>query len=188
MEPDDLLADDHAKLDKLFEKIFVALRERDYERAFGALDSFWARLAVHIRAEHLHLFPALVETGLLNSADNEKRIEGAPSTGKVIEQLRVDHNFFMTELARVIRTVRLMLDGDNSGTLDDLTEVQQPLKNVRERLITHNDIEESRVYPLIESSLLADEAAEIRRKMKKELDNVPPRLVDNSETKDDTAA
>lgn len=189
MEPDNLLADDHSKLDKLFEAILVALGKGDYAYAFTTLDYFWARLAMHIRAEHLHLFPALLETGVRKSADNEKRIAKDQSVESVIEQLRADHNFFMSELAGVIKTMRLILADDNSdSSLDDLAVVKERLGNVRDRLITHNEIEEARVYPLVESSLLPEEAASLRHKMKKELDNVPPRFVDNSETKDDTTA
>jgi len=181
MEPDKLLAEDHSSLDKLFEEIFVALHMGDYQRAFTSLDYFWARLAVHIRAEHLHLFPALLETALLKDADNERRNANAPSIESVIEQLRVDHNFFMSELARVIKTMRLMLGDDTGDSLrHNLAEMKERLESVSHRLITHNEIEEARVYPLVELSLLPDEATKIRRKMKKELDNIPLRFVDDA--------
>jgi hypothetical protein len=54
-----LLEDDHASLGQLFAYLDEELARPDIARAFELLDLFWARLAVHIRAENLHLFPAL---------------------------------------------------------------------------------------------------------------------------------
>lgn len=52
------LADDHSEMDALLEEFFDALCCADVELIYQTLDFFWARLAMHIRAEHLHLFPA----------------------------------------------------------------------------------------------------------------------------------
>ncbi|HEX6045334.1 MAG TPA: hemerythrin domain-containing protein, partial [Pyrinomonadaceae bacterium] len=54
------LADDHEDLHQLLEQLKKALHETDAGVPRGALDLFWARLAVHIRAEHLRLFPAVL--------------------------------------------------------------------------------------------------------------------------------
>ena len=56
-----LLADDHSAVDKLLLSVRAALEAQDASRSHAALDLFWARLAVHIRAEHLHLFPAVLQ-------------------------------------------------------------------------------------------------------------------------------
>ena len=52
----------------------------------------WARLAVHIRTEHLHLFPAIA-----------RRVNAAE---RAIDRLRADHDFFMRELAQAIAILR----------------------------------------------------------------------------------
>ena len=55
-----LLAEDHEALDKALSALLAALDEGDSATAFARLDLFWARLAMHIRAEHLQLFPAIL--------------------------------------------------------------------------------------------------------------------------------
>src|SRR5437764_14237253 len=52
-----LLEEDHASLGGLIEELCAALDGSDVARSFALLDLVWARLAVHIRAEHLCLFP-----------------------------------------------------------------------------------------------------------------------------------
>lgn len=52
------LADDHGALDEVLSQLWKALDTGDVLVSHDKLDLFWARLAVHIRAEHLHLFPA----------------------------------------------------------------------------------------------------------------------------------
>ncbi len=42
-------------------KLKSALHAGDVEASHTGLDLFWARLAVHIRAEHLQLFPAIID-------------------------------------------------------------------------------------------------------------------------------
>lgn len=170
---DNLLIHDHSELDKLLEEVFAGLQKGDQSRAFARLDYFWARLAMHIRAEHLHLFPALLKR---NSRVNEKRTANASLIESLIDQLREDHNFFMSELTEAMKTMRLIVGDDNSGSLLDPIEVKMRLENVSHRLTIHNDIEEARVYPLAESVLSPDEVAEIRGRIKKELDRLPPRF------------
>lgn len=174
MPEQDPLSADHEEVGKILDHTFAALERGDRQHASERLDYLWARLAMHIRAEHLHLFPALLKAASLD--DNAAALEG------VIEQLRADHNFFMQELALAVKTMGEVLDDDNGGSMMDLVEVKERMKNLGRRLITHNDIEESRVYPLVELLLSSDEAAEIRRKMKSELDNLPPRFIEDAET------
>jgi hypothetical protein len=54
-----VLEDDHESLGQLLTELDADLAKPNIARAFELLDLFWARLAVHIRAENLHLFPAL---------------------------------------------------------------------------------------------------------------------------------
>lgn len=55
-----LLEDDHSELGQLLSELNAELAKSNLTHSFELLDLFWARLAVHIRAENLHLFPALV--------------------------------------------------------------------------------------------------------------------------------
>jgi hemerythrin superfamily protein len=178
LEPD-LLSRDHNDIDKITDQVFAALEVGDHQQGLTRLDYFWARLAMHIRAEHLHLFPALLKAPLPKSANNEKAIGNVESLEGVIKQLRGDHNFFMSELAEAVKMMRTMQD-DHDGDPLPLREVKERLERVGRRLITHNDIEESQVYPLVESLLSPDEAAEILRKIKRELDTLPARFVDDA--------
>lgn len=54
-----LLETDHESLAHLLAELDGELAKPNIARAFELLDLFWARLAVHIRAENVHLFPAL---------------------------------------------------------------------------------------------------------------------------------
>ena len=77
-------------------------RSTIFARAFELLDLFWARLAIHIRAENLHLFPALANA----PASRFTGKGGLPTRDEahnVLLQLRSDHDFFMKELAEMIK-------------------------------------------------------------------------------------
>ena len=56
-----VLADDHSEIDTLMGDLLSALEEGNKSKAFARLNLLWARLAVHIRAEHLCLFPSILE-------------------------------------------------------------------------------------------------------------------------------
>jgi hypothetical protein len=81
-----LLEDDHESLSQLVIKLESALKTRNAALSFEFLDLFWARLAVHIRAEHLHLFPTLVNVppSLLTGKD------GRPSAEEVQQLILVN--------------------------------------------------------------------------------------------------
>ena len=82
------LSDDHHAVSEVLEQLLTALDIGDVEMSHSKLDLLWARLAVHIRAEHLHLFPAVIAR--------------LPEAQTIVEDLRTDHDFFMHELARAI--------------------------------------------------------------------------------------
>ena len=86
------LSDDHEAVSEVLKQLLTALANKDVQSSYSTLDLLWARLAVHIRAEHLHLFPAV--TSRLTEAQ------------AVVDQLREDHDFFMRELARAIGILR----------------------------------------------------------------------------------
>jgi hypothetical protein len=56
------LIDDHAAIDRVLKELQAALWSSDLETAHAKLDLFWARLAVHVRAEHLHVFPTVLSS------------------------------------------------------------------------------------------------------------------------------
>ena len=84
------MASDHAEVGDLLNEIDAALKSGDATRAFTLLDLAWARLAIHIRAEHLCLFPAILNAprGLFTGG-NAPRFEDAQSA---VNALRGDCN------------------------------------------------------------------------------------------------
>ena len=158
-----LLAGDHAELDELLDSVFVSLGEGSTTRAYDRLDLFWARLAMHIRAEHLHLFPAVLK--ICES-------EAVSDVPEILERLRRDHDLFMHELADAIKSMR----GVTPETEPDVRlEVLRRLENVRDRLAEHNTIEEDRIYGL-RRFLSPGDQEKLARSLAKELANLPPRI------------
>ena len=150
------LADDHVALDELLRQLKAALDREDVDTAHAKLDLFWAKLAVHIRAEHLHLFPCV-----LNGED------------AVIEQLREDHEYFMRQLASAIETIR-------SG--QDLSAIRNILLEIQQRLVHHNQVEESNVYHRATTVLNAEELEELSQRISNELNKRPSRFTAESWT------
>lgn len=159
---DNLLDSDHRELDVLLDKVFAAFEAADAELTFQKLDFFWARLAMHIRAEHLHLFPAIVAV--------------APDTQDIIRQLKDDHNFFMRELSAVIKQLRDLSKKEEKDASSLLSKACERIRGVRHWLDAHNKLEETKVYIIIDRLLAPTEHAELYRRIKKELDNLPPRF------------
>ena len=150
------LEDDHEDLHRLLDQLKQALREMDSEAARSRLDLFWARLAVHIRAEHLRLFPAMKNVAL-----------------SVVAELREDHDFFMRGLASAI------------ATLPDFDQVSTIVKAVEERLARHNELEEKEIYALISSILSPEEQAQLASQIDEELRKHPPRFGTSTWTNDE---
>lgn len=148
------LADDHVALDELLKQLHAALDHDDADAAYAKLDLFWAKLAVHIRAEHLHLFPCVL---------NEE--------GTVIEQLREDHEFFMRQLASAIEAIR-------AG--QGLSAVRDIIPKIEQRLAHHNQIEENNVYHLATTVLNAEELTELSQRISSELEKRPSRFTAES--------
>jgi hypothetical protein len=98
-----LLEEDHEAVGKLLEELRAGLRSgTDAGTVYGMLDRVWARLAVHIRAEHICLFPALLRSlGVLGDGQHGDIAPHAEAESTV-ELLRSDHDFFMRELAAAI--------------------------------------------------------------------------------------
>ncbi len=169
-----MLGSDHRELDGLLSEVFSAISDGDIERTFQKLDLFWARLAMHIRAEHLHLFPALV--ALYPAADK------VPDTlPNILDDLRDDHNYFMRELAGSIKLLRSLAAVQQSDPPAELGSIEQTLIVLRDRLTAHNEIEESQIYALAVDVPEPADGPDLEALINKELTNLPQRFKGNSD-------
>jgi hemerythrin superfamily protein len=150
------LLDDHHAVSEVLEQLLAALKDKDVQTSYAKLDLLWARLAVHIRAEHLHLFPAVTD-----------RVAEAQA---IVKSLRADHDFFMHELARAIGILRELPDTTK------LAAVAETVRQVAERLVTHNEIEENQIYRWSSTVLSESEQLELLARINAELENRPPRF------------
>ena len=171
---EELLAKDHKQLDKLLGSVRAALEIEDSVEAFETLDLFWARLAMHIRAENLHLFPSVLNK--VKGDYPKSQCEYLPSreVQKAVERLTSDHNFFMQQLSRAIRILR-----DTGLAIESVNEfetVREIIGRVSERLIAHNELEEMIIYPMPAKLLSNEERIELAALIQRELKNVPPRF------------
>lgn len=174
-----LLADDHAKLDALLNDVFAALDASDAQRAFQKLDSFWARLAMHIRAEHLHLFPAILGAIEQRKQATENRsLPSSQAAQTAINELREDHDFFMRELSGAVKQMRGLHENRQTEVeiAARISSVRETVAAVSRRLETHNEREESEIYEWADALLNSSECAALNRRMKKEIENLPPRF------------
>lgn len=166
-----ILVRDHAEVGDLFGELWPAFENGGAQAVFEKLDYLWARLAVHIRAEHLHLFPAL----LAASAGRG----GAPTQEEmreVIERLREDHDFFMRELAAAVNDSRELASQAGGPERERLTRVESRARAVAARLDEHNRVEEEHVYRWPEPLLPEAQLELLRAAMRREIENLPPRF------------
>ena len=177
----ELMERDHRQLSALLNELLVALDEQSPAATFALLDLFWARLAVHIRAENLCLFPALV--GAFPGVDNAT-LPPFDEVNAAIETLRSDHNFFMAQLSTA---VNIMRDAQSrpegpQNVVNACEDVRGIVAAVSERLSQHDRLEEEKVYKWTDT-ILSAEAGLLVRALKRELDNMPPRFTSaNSST------
>jgi hypothetical protein len=167
-EIEKVLEFDHVELDGLLDLVFSAIEAADGNETYRTLDLFWARLAMHIRAEHVRLFPAVRELAEKSGGD-------LASVPNLLQDLRHDHDFFMRELARAIKAMRLVFYfGNESETFATLRQI---LEHVKERLEVHNSIEEEKIYTLTTAPFFdLGELVELESKIRKELENYPQRF------------
>lgn len=157
------LSDDHQAVSEVLRQLLTALHNKDVGTAYSTLDLLWARLAVHIRAEHLHLFPTVMS-----------RLTEAQS---VVETLRTDHDFFMRELARAIGVLReLPVQIANASDEAKLGAVGDTVREIEKRLATHNEIEENQIYNWAGTILTEPEQTDLAARINAELENRPPRF------------
>lgn len=170
------LVDDHAALADVLKQLQLALETGDVRDSHAKLDLFWARLAVHIRAEHLHLFPAIIN-GL---SDRTAVHSGSPTLDQgrlAIERLREDHDFFMKGLARAVGTLRDLLKAtDRHDTAGAITTVRDAVLEIEKRLIIHNELEENKVYRWATTILSRQDQADLATRINAELGHSPSRF------------
>lgn len=173
-EIEDLLGSDHAELDSLLLQTFEALEAGDVPSAYHKLDLFWARLAMHIRGEHLHLFPALLE---LSRNPGTANLSGENIAGiqELVEELHNDHDFFMRQLLSAIKTMRAAQNRTADNIDGNLQECRELLRAVRDRLAAHNAIEEREAYPMAARFLISQDQKQLVEQLAKEITNLPPR-------------
>ena len=169
-----LLEHDHASLDQLLIELDAELIKPEVTRAFELLDLFWARLAVHIRAENVHLFPALANAraSLFAGAGGLPSFDEAHS---LLLRLRSDHDFFMKELSQIVKIMR-EIAASRQARPKEVKEVRQRMTIIKKRLETHNRLEEKRAY--LWPALLFDEptVSRLHDRIQHELKNLPPRF------------
>jgi iron-sulfur cluster repair protein YtfE (RIC family) len=158
-----LLSDDHEAVHEVLQQLLTALNKNDVQTSHAKLDLLWARLAVHIRAEHLHLFPAIASE--------------SSETQPIIDQLRADHDFFMRELAQAIGVIReLPPNLDNARYEAKWAAVADTVREIEKRLATHNEIEENQIYHLASTIFSEPAQMELSTRINAELENRPPRF------------
>jgi hemerythrin superfamily protein len=166
------LADDHQSLDELLTTVHEACRNGDVRATHFQLDLFWARLAVHIRAEHLHLFPAILD-GLSTLSDDPS----SRNAQAIVDKLKADHDFFMYELARAVIASRELRPVSNQTEIAaGLDAIKEKVAQVEERLGTHNEIEEGKIYRRVSAVLGPEAQIELAAKIDAELARRPPRF------------
>ena len=168
--------EDHAELGELLDQLFATLESSDVARIYATLDMFWARLAIHIRAEHLHLFEAISQAVNRNQCAPSDDVPSPEEAERTIEELREDHNFFMRELSEAIAIVRGLLANPEADPAEQLRNVRTKIDAVRQRLIRHNEIEENGIYVWTQSLLSEAEQSNLAMLVNKELQNIPPRF------------
>jgi len=170
------LADDHAALDEGLSQLRKALDASDVAVSHARLDLFWARLAVHIRAEHLHLFPAVMNG--LRDMNADHLVAPTLKQGRLaIRRLRADHDFFMHGLARAIGILRDLSKAGNEQTIVAGTStVRDIIIEIEKRLVIHNELEESQIYRWAKTILNKQEQADLATLINAELANRPPRF------------
>ncbi len=165
------LSDDHQVVGDVLKQLLMALDNKDVETTYSKLDLLWARLAVHIRAEHLHLFPTVIRR--LTATANARGASDLNAAQSMVEKLRSDHDFFMRELARAVGILR-ELSKQTAET--QLIAVGDTVREIEKRLITHNEIEENQIYHWASTILTEPEQTDLAAQINAELENRPPRF------------
>jgi hemerythrin superfamily protein len=146
---DTVLENDHDELHAILQEVKASFKLRDPVLTYQLLDRFWARLAMHIRAENVSLFPAL---------------ENAGASRDVISQLKADHNFFMETLGSAMKSKQPQ-------------DMFAAVHAIEQRLEQHNLTEEREVYGWPKQLLSDSEQQRVEAEVRRHLANLPPRFL-----------
>ena len=172
----DLLANDHAEVDALFRDLSREFDRGGARELFEKLDYLWARLAVHIRAEHLHLFPFLIAASAENNVGGTDDAPAEEEVRAAVGRLREDHDFFMRELAGAVNAARELAAEGGAPDLERLLQIKSRVLAVAERLGEHNRVEEQQVYLWPGALLDGARLDALRAGMRHEIENLPSRF------------
>lgn len=172
-----ILEHDHEQLSELLHGLKSNLHQHEAGHGFELLDRFWARLAVHIRAENLCLFPAILNAPS-KSFSNRGGVPSFEEAKITIARLRSDHNFFMDELAKSVKMFReTIASPENTGhVLTQLATIRERVDAVSLRLESHNALEEEQVYKWPGLILGASDLQNLEAALRRELENLPGRF------------
>ena len=173
------LADDHDSVDKVLKRLRAAIERGDADASLATLDLFWARLAVHIRAEHLHLFPTVLTH--INRRSESLAEHSQTEARSTVEKLRGDHDFFMHELASAVATARELIKIEDQVKLRaGLDIIGKIVTAVEKKLREHNELEEQTIYRWVDTILNEEEQMTLANKIDKELEKRPARFTKDS--------
>jgi hypothetical protein len=168
------LKGDHEVLDGMLNQLVIQLGKPDLPWAFESLDLFWASLAIHIRAENICLFPAI-----LNAPRDRFGKRGVPSYEEaraIIEQLKNDHNFLMTQLGDSMKGLRAMILHPEYSVGISISELRDRIATVGDRLYKHKAVEEEKVYLWPAVLLNEDSLEQLNAGVATEIQNMPSRF------------
>lgn len=169
-----VLTDDHESLNKLLLELMGLVRGPDFRWSFELLDLFCAQLAVHIRAENVCLFPAIL------SAPNNRFTEAGlelTALKATIERLKLEHNILTEELMKAARLMRQLLNDNENGELTD--DTVKSLAVVAILLAEHQELEEREVCPAAKLVLDPAEFARLEEAVERETYKLPEDLHEN---------
>lgn len=168
------LKTDHEVLDEMLNQLIIQLGKPDLPWAFETMDLFWGSLAIHIRAENICLFPAI-----LNAPRDRFGANGVPKyeeARSIIEQLRNDHNFLMTQLGQSMKALRAIILHPEYSIGVTLAELRERIESVADRLREHDAVEEQKVYLWPRTLLDPDTLERLDAGVRTEIENMPSRF------------
>jgi hypothetical protein len=174
-EPMRFLNTEHQVMAELLKQLTGLLEKPDVLWAFEVLDFFWASLAVHIRAEHVCLFPAILNA----PRDRFAPADGAPSYTEavaMVARLRSDHTEFMNDLAQAIKLMREILDHPDETDQARIDAVKEFIAHLTLRLGLHAELEEDRIYKWARILLMPPEFNELEKAVRHEIETLPGRF------------
>ncbi len=176
-----VLINDHESLNKLLLELMGLVRRSDFRWSFELLDLFCAQLAVHIRAENVCLFPAI-----LNAPNNRFTEAGLEITAlrETIEKLKHQHSMLTEELKKSASLMRELLDNVENGENGGLTDAMaKSLTAVGILLAEHQELEEREVCPAAKLVLDPAEFVRLEEAVEQETHKLPDDLDENRQSR-----